>query len=89
MPDTPVRGGGDHFFRKLCPKDGRSIIESTCRHCGGVIVGSASETLPADEEKHVVVCLKARIARRRHWFRNLLKPVPRFHDPQERNGRRK
>lgn len=61
MADTD-EGGGNHFARKLLDQDERFLIESTCRHCGTVIVGSAHESLPQDEKKHVSTCLKARFA---------------------------
>src|SRR5437773_1431534 len=41
-----------HFERRLVAQGDRKLIESTCRRCGTVIVGSVTETLADDEAKH-------------------------------------
>jgi hypothetical protein len=52
MP-API-GAGDVFSRRLI-SDGVQI-ESTCKFCGVVIIGSASESLPGDEQQHIKDC---------------------------------
>lgn len=45
------------FFRRdLVQQDDRWLIQSICRNCGMVIVGSVSETLAEDEENHILQC---------------------------------
>jgi hypothetical protein len=45
------------FTRKLVRMGDRTLIESTCRACGRVILGTTmDETLPAAEEKHLAEC---------------------------------
>jgi hypothetical protein len=90
MPDTSAQGGGNHFARQLLWREGRSLIESKCRHCGAVLVGTASGTLPEEEKEHVIACPKARLARSVAWFQRRLPrfPVPRRHDarPGKKQG---
>ena len=45
------------FFRRDLVQHGdRWLVESTCRTCGAVIVGSVMDTLPDDEENHISQC---------------------------------
>jgi len=46
-----------HFERRLVAQGDRKLIESTCRRCGTVIVGSVTETLADDEAKHAEDCV--------------------------------
>ncbi len=55
MPQGPS-GQIDMFKRELVQKGERWLIQSICRRCGAVIVGSVTETLTADEDKHVSQC---------------------------------
>lgn len=54
------RGPGSetkHFYRRdLLLHDDRCLIQSTCRNCGAVIVGSVAETLVDDEQRHFQRC---------------------------------
>jgi hypothetical protein len=44
------------FERRLVEQGDRKLIESTCRRCGAVIVGSVTEALADDEAKHAQEC---------------------------------
>ena len=50
------KAGDRRFDRRLVAQGERRLIESTCRRCGAVIVGSVSESLADDEQEHVQQC---------------------------------
>ncbi len=48
------------FERRIVQHGERLLIESTCRYCGAVIVGSVTEKLSADENGHSEKCQTAK-----------------------------
>ena len=54
------------FDRRLVARGDRKLIESTCRRCGVIIVGSISDSLTEDEENHVKDCRGQRAASNGH-----------------------
>ncbi len=53
------------YERKLVKKCDRWLIRSVCQRCGAAIVGSVTETLAADEERHANECRKRNRLRER------------------------
>ena len=53
---APQMALGRIFSRQLI--DDGLRIESRCNFCGAVIIGSASENLPKDEQQHLKDCPK-------------------------------
>jgi hypothetical protein len=56
MVSSTGSGPSRQFERRLISQGDRKLIESTCRRCGTVIVGSITDGLAADEENHVKDC---------------------------------
>ena len=46
----------DHYERKFVTRENRTLIHSTCRECGAVIIGEGLDTLLADEDQHMLEC---------------------------------
>ncbi len=44
------------FRRRIVQQDDRTLIESTCRYCGKVIIGSVMDALTDDEAQHADQC---------------------------------
>ncbi len=44
------------FARRIVQQGERMLIESTCRYCGAVIVGSVTDALAANEDEHLEKC---------------------------------
>ncbi len=49
-----------NFDRRIIQRGERMLIESTCRYCVAVIVGSVTDALAADEATHIQQCRKKR-----------------------------
>ena len=62
---TPGHADSDGFERRPYHKGVRLLIESACKKCGRVIIGSTTETLEQDEKDHLTTCpgKKAAVAR--------------------------
>jgi len=51
---------GRQFERKLREQDGRTLIESRCRQCGEILLGSAMfDNILEQERQHAARCRRA------------------------------
>jgi hypothetical protein len=51
---------GNQFERKLCEQSGRTLIESRCKQCGEILVGSSIfNDLLEQEAGHLAQCAQA------------------------------
>jgi len=50
-------GAGNQFERKLAEQSGRTLIESRCKQCGTILLGSAIfDDLLGQEQRHALQC---------------------------------
>ena len=55
----------DFYTRRLVYARDKSLVESRCSRCGTLVIGSATESLIADEQEHMRQCLEFRETGRR------------------------